>query len=47
MTDHIPHKRRETKELCGDANSKVFKCTFPGFDVILKRKSNLKRHMKN
>ena len=40
-------KRREINEPFYDAHLELFKCTFPNCQVTSKRKSNLKRHMKN
>ena len=44
---HMPPKRIEVNEPFYDAHLKLFKCMFPNCQVISKRKSNLKKHMKN
>ena len=44
---HMPLKRSEVIEAFYDVHLKLFKCTFPDYQVTSKRKSNLKRHIKS
>ena len=43
----MPLKRSEVIEAFYDVHLKLFKCTFPDYQVTSKRKSNLKRHIKS